>query len=136
MRSSRKPHILLLIWIVVCVCVISCKPPGKQTSPEKSKSEGSKGQTEMTNITLSKEQIIEIANRAARRHGCNPEEMDVIYDEGNAGWRSIAVGPWPELEGHDFQAVVYWHRPPIPEGGLWVLVDRNTGQVLSASRAP
>ena len=43
---------------------------------------------------------------------------------------------WPKLRCHDYQAVYYVFRPPAEERGLsirgrtWVLVDRNTGEVL------
>lgn len=85
---------------------------------------------------LSKDEIIEVANGAAQRHGRNLDEMRVQYDEGNLAWREIARDSWAELEGRDFQAVAYWHDPPLPEGGLWVLVDRNTGEILSTEEAP
>jgi len=91
---------------------------------------------ETRHAALSKEQVIKVANNAARRHGQTPEKMHVEYDEGNSHWRDVARGPWPELEGRDFQAVIYWHQPPIPEGGLWILIDRNSGEVLSVEEAP
>jgi len=91
---------------------------------------------EMRKTELTKEQILKVANGAARRHGRNPEKTRIEYDEENSHWRKVARGPWRELDGHDFQAVVYWRDPPQPEGGLWVLVDRNTGEILSVQEAP
>jgi hypothetical protein len=116
--------------------VTSCKPASPQTDSEKAKSDSAEGQKEMKEGVLSKEQIIKIANREAHRLGRDLARTDVAYDDGNVGWKQVAPGPWPKLEGHDYQAVVYSHLPPIPEGGLWILVDRNTGEILMIGSPP
>jgi hypothetical protein len=107
---------------------------------------------------LSKEEIIKAANRAARRRWHNLPKYDIFHDEGNAGWRYLVtrlsvpevendrrVWPegafelnlrsrWPKLESRDYQAVYYVFRPPPGDKGIygrtWILVDRNTGEVL------
>jgi hypothetical protein len=135
MSSSKKTAIPLLILLLVFMGVTSCKPAGKQAAPAKTEKESAEVQGETTSSVLSKEQIVEIANGVARRHGYDPKEM--VYDEGNASWKKEPRGPWPELEGHDFQVVYYSHRSPYTAGGgLWVLVDRNTGKVLRVVGAP
>ncbi len=155
MNSYSNAHRALVVLLLFCMYALSCKPPGKHSAPEKTNShsaeqEGKEGkgllsenattdnpkQKEMGEKTvLSKEQIVQIANGAARRHGYDPKEM--VYDEGNVAWKKEPRGPWPELEGHDFQAVEYWHRSLYTAGGgIWVLVDRNTGEVLRVVGSP
>lgn len=126
----------LLVCVLVVMELMSCRPSGKQAVLEKSESDSGQRKAEMKKSVLSKEQIIEIANRAARQRGRDPERCVIGYDEGNVFWRKVARGPWHELEGHDFQAVGYDYREPIASGTLWVLVDRNTGEVLSAMAQP
>jgi len=88
----------------------------------------------MRTPTFSKEQqlIIDAANAAVQEHGADLKKFYVVYDEGNALWRS-SVGNIhvPELDGHDYQLVIYAHRDKLQIGGdLWVLVDKNTREVL------
>jgi hypothetical protein len=130
MRAPKRTWIPLLVWIVICSVGTSCKPSGTQTTPEKSKTRGSGGQNEIKKTELSREQIINIADKVARDHNRDPEQMKVVYDDGNATWRRIPESRDVDFPDHDFQVVVYWRRPPVAEGGLWVLVDRNAGEVL------
>ncbi len=138
MSFSWKTQILLLTWIILCALVISCKPKGTPTTREKAQSGVSEGSVKMEKKTLSKEQIIAAATVVVRRHGENPEEYRVIYDEGNAIWIDAASKiplPMPaELEGHDYQLVIYRLRVSQPGGELWVIVDRNTGEELWFAR--
>jgi hypothetical protein len=134
--NSRMANMILLCLFAGCLLTASCKPPDAERRGETSESRNSGESSETRRTLLSKELIIKAANSAARRHGRDPDELYVEYDEGNSAWRGIARGPWPELDGRDFQAVAYWHQPPQPEGGLWVLVDRNTGEILSVEEAP
>jgi hypothetical protein len=136
MGSSRKIHALLLISVILWQIGISCKPSGKKAVPSGPNDSSAGGHGEMRKTVLSREQIIKIADGAARKNGLDPEKTEVFYDEGNAEWKQVVAKPWPKLEGHDFQAVSYWHRPPIPEGGLWILVDRNTGKILAVAAPP
>jgi hypothetical protein len=132
MGPSKKMRISFMIWLVACLCATSCGP----ASPEKAKRESAEGQKETQEGVLSKEQIIKIANREARRLGRDLSQTDVRYDVGNVVWKRVAPGPWPKLEGHDYQAVSYWRRPPATEGGLWILVDRKTGEILMIGSPP
>jgi hypothetical protein len=132
MASSQRTQVSCLIWLAACLCVVSRKPAG----PNKGEGESDKGQKKTKEIVLSKEQIIKIANREARRLGRNLSRTDIVYDDDNAGWKQVAPGPWPQREGHDYQAVSYWHKEPTTEGGLWILVDRNTGDVLMIGSPP
>ena len=128
--AEMRAHLAFLLVFAGCLLMASCKPPDAE------KHAGSAGSEEAKKTTLSKEEIVKVADGAARHRGWNPDKMHVEYDEGNTTWREIARASWPELEGRDFQAVAYWHDPPLPEGGLWVLVDRNTGEILSTEEAP
>jgi hypothetical protein len=136
-----KTKTLLLISII-CAATVSCRPLATGTPGEKPGSEGARKHVGMNERTLSKEQIIEIANAEARRHGWNPERWITIYDEGNAHWGSYLslfrapppplkpVPPPPELEGRDYQVVIY-RRQDVPiSGDLLVMVDRHTGEVI------
>jgi hypothetical protein len=88
---------------------------------------------------LSRGQIIAVATAAAREHGWNLRESDVIYDEENDAWKGIQRGigrAFPEVEGHDCQGVRFHQRYAALGGGLVVLVDRNTGEVLMVHEGP
>ncbi len=106
----------------------------------------------------SEEQIIKAANVAARQHGYDPNECGFYCDPDNGGWRSIFVEPkivngvaiwpkgkardrmhdmgvrrtwpdlWRELQARDYQVVIYRHSDL--DGGLYVLVDKRTGEIL------
>jgi hypothetical protein len=107
--------------------------------------------------TLSAERIVEVADATARENGRDPgeERVTVFYDEGNANWkyhvamnRKMAALERDEgheerllkrarrLEGRDFQAVRYTYAYPRLGSDLWVLVDRNTGEVLWVTHDP
>jgi len=118
MGSSKKTQVSSLIWLAACLCIASCKPVSTQPSPEKAKNESAEGQKETRDGVLSKEQIIKIANREARRLGRDLARTDIVYDDDNADWKRVAPGPWPKLEGHDYQAVSYWRQDGSTEGGL------------------
>jgi hypothetical protein len=88
---------------------------------------------------LAREQIIAVATAAAREHGWNLRESDVIYDEENAAWKAlqyIMATPFPEFEGHDCQGVRFPLRYAALGGGLLVLVDKNTGAVVMVREEP
>ncbi len=79
---------------------------------------------------LSKEQILAITDAVALERGWFPQ-VRRTYDEGNALWKRC-YGYWHprELEGHDYQVVMYAHADAVVDGGLEVVVDRNTGAIL------
>lgn len=138
MTLSRKIRlqVFLLISTILCTCGVLCKSLGTQTGSRRSKTESVNEMAEREESGLTKEQILAIANRAAREYGRNPDECLIGYDKGNVFWKKAARGPWSDLTDHDFQAVGYDYRAPRPSGTLWVLVDRNTGKVLSVMAQP
>lgn len=81
---------------------------------------------------LSKEEILRISHAVARERGYFPEAPGLwSYDEGNPEWLKSYGGrtpPW--LEGHDYQVVEYRRPYGVLDGGLLVIVDRNTGELL------
>jgi hypothetical protein len=152
--SIFREILVVLVCAVMCTCMTSCRRPKTQMVEEKQGTHGPEGQPKGggKNV-LSREEIIRTANAEARRQGFDPETHTVFYDEGNCHWRTRA-GParpvtredaeaeildrWPELKGYDYQAVEYM-VPRVPKRGLislarplYVLVDRNTGEVLLA----
>ncbi len=132
-----------MLWLIstICAATVSCQPLVTGTPDEKQSSEGSR-QAGVNERSLSKEQIIEIANAEARRHGWNPERWTTIYDEGNALWEPYLsllgdppqplkpVPPPSELQGRDYQVVVYRRHDVTLSGDLFVMVDRHTGEVI------
>ncbi len=129
MGLFMKTHIRLLV--LVCVGVTSCGPTHTQTGSERSKTRDWERQMDMERGMLSREQIIEAANAVAREYGWDPEEAVITWDEGNTRWRHVfSMVHMPELEGHDYQAVIYAPRRLGPSAELWVAVDRNTGEVV------
>jgi hypothetical protein len=133
---------MLLLVSIICTAIVSCRPLVTGTPGEKSGAQGSEGQVGLNEHTLSKEQIIAIANVEARRHGWNPERWVTIYDRENAEWESVLslfrappppikpVPPPAQLEGRDYQVVIYRRQDVALSGDLFILVDRNTGEVL------
>jgi len=132
----------------------SCSPMRVQTAPECSLKSDSGGQSAMGKTPLSREQIIEIANAAARDYGWDPGSCTVVFDEGNSAWKSklsdiqsalasiplperetVGLPPMPWLEGHDYQVVQYVRRAFGTGADLWVFVDRDTGEVLKVFAA-
>ncbi len=131
MVSYRKIRYSLAVWIAVCTGLTSCKPSSMRTNPTISEKPASEQKAGPERNVLSKEQIISIANAVARRYGRDPDKSIVIYDEENALWRSTFPAG-PAFDGHDYQAVAYRDRSGeyIFSGHLWVIIDRNTGEVL------
>ncbi len=88
---------------------------------------------------LAREQIIAVATAAARQHTWNLGASDVIYDEENAAWKRLnymMATPFPEFAGHDCQGVRFQLRYMMSGGGLLVLVDKNTGEVVMVREEP
>ncbi len=110
-------RISLLIVMILCMAMASCSPLNKTKAPA---------------FTEEQQVLIEAASVAVRQHGDDLKKFRVIYDEGNAIWKSdIKNIPVPELDGHDYQLIIYAPRDRRQLGGiLYVLVDRNTREVL------
>ncbi len=106
---------------------------------------------------LSKENILTIAISKAEEVGYKTEEMEVIYDEENrelkkhfkrtgiseydeetSEWKPISSTTpekeYPELIGRNYQAVYLGPKELILGGDLWVLIDKNTGEVITCIR--
>lgn len=163
MTSSKTVSFLLLVSMVACTGTVSCRLADSQTRGDKTCSarEAEKGGNEV----LTKQEIIAAANRAARRRGYNPAKDYVVYDKGNASWKYFVTrlsppesesenGPiwsdsafetnlrswWPTLDRHDYQAVFYVRHLPKGSrsivGRTWILVDRNTGEILVIHNEP
>lgn len=82
---------------------------------------------------LAKEEIVQIAISAARQLGYKTEEMDEIYDDDNKNIKEYFVAPekeYPELKDKDYQAVYLYFKENVMGAGLWVFVDKATGEVL------
>ena len=95
------------------------------------------------NNTLTKKQIMEIANKEAASRGFKLNFWTkVLYDINNEQWKECYVffkeqlesnetDPYTILEKTDYQAVHYYPRIVSPGGGLWVFVDRKTGEIIT-----
>lgn len=135
MRSRKKVWISVLIFTILCWAGMSCKPRSEGAGSDESTTRDSEVGAEMNTTDLSREQILDAANKVARKHGLNPDRMTIRYDEGNEYWQaSTSKLNMPELADKDYQAVSYWMKPLAPEGGFWVLVDKKTGRILKTVR--
>ena len=136
MRSRKKMWMSVLIFTILCWAGMSCRPPSEGVGSDESTIRDSEVRAEMKTTDLSREQIIDAANKVARNHGLNPDQMMIRYDEGNEYWRASTSNykDMPELADKDYQAVSYWMKPISPEGGFWVLVDKKTGRILKTVR--
>lgn len=103
-------------------------------------------------IALTEEQkyIVEIASEKTKSLGYNLDELSVFYDTDNKIWIEgygsiLANKETPEyeklysiLEGRNYQAVYYYHRPSKHEvilgGSVWILVDKETKEVIFVQR--
>ncbi len=116
--------------MLVCLVVASCQPGNTQTTREGLSKNGSELPAEAVKTPLSKEQILAITDAVALERGWFPQ-VRRTYDTGNAIWKRCYRGWRPrELEGHDYQVVMYAHADAVVDGGLEVVVDRNTGAIL------
>jgi len=130
MGSFLKSQIWLLMMFI-CAGLTSCEPTHRQATTESLSKGGSEDHADMGKKPLSREQIIDAANTAARERGWKLEESRSVFDEDNARWRSVFSDiTIPEVEGHDYQVIIYIRRAIMPSEPLWVAVDRSTGKVL------
>lgn len=131
MRSFAETPTTLLMT-VVCVGAASCTPTGTQSAAEVPKTVGSDGRMNVESQLLATDQILDAANTTARECGWNLEKFRVFFDEDNAWWRSKLSGVRvPEVEGHDFQVVMYTPREPAEAEDRIIVVDKNTGDILA-----
>jgi hypothetical protein len=91
---------------------------------------------------LTKQQIIDIANRKVASEGLQLGEYEVYYDADNVKSRQIMADikensptfteRFKALEGRDYQAVIYELKGLYVKGGrLTVFVDRKTGEIIT-----
>ena len=89
--------------------------------------------------TVSKTEIMRIANKAATDMGYDLRKLKVSMDDNNsiwneyiskmpAGWHSNVVD---RLKGRKYSALYYEPKPLRFGGDLFVFVDRQTGQVVA-----
>jgi len=92
-------------------------------------------------ISSERTRIIEVASALAEQEGFNPQEMNVLYDEGNTKWDEVRTliekssgkneTAFSVLDGKNYQAVRFAPRREMLGGVLWVFVDRDNLQVIS-----
>ncbi len=130
MDESVKTVLALLILATVGTVTLSCRSSQKQIQASAS----AETPTDANEVRLTRRLVIESANTELRRNGKNPDDYDVIYDQGNVAWRSVLRSVQfhlPELEGRDYQVVKYTPRGHKAQGAdLFVFVDKNTGKAL------
>ena len=99
--------------------------------------------SEDSNDMLTKEQIIEIANKALITHHLNMDKITVYYDTDNKEWTNylrmlreeeapaeFACFEKEYLEGRNIQAIHYSLGPNIIDGAYWLLIDKKTGEII------
>ncbi len=91
---------------------------------------------------LTKEQILKIANKEAKRLYFSPDKSEVLYDVGREKWQEnlkvmekIAPG-WSKdfeiLNDRNYVIVLYRPKDPGVMGGvLWLFIDRKTGEIIT-----
>lgn len=129
MRSWIGTQRLLLVFLA-CAGATSCQQRNAQTASRNSEGGFSREHTEAEGATLSEEQIIAIADRVAWDRGFWPQ-LRYGYEEGNALWKKSLGGPVvPQLVGHNYHVIAYRNPRGALDGGLSVVVDKDTGVVL------
>jgi hypothetical protein len=82
---------------------------------------------------LTKEEIVQIATGEARQLGYKTEEMNMVYDDDNRNLKEYFATPekyHPELKDKDYQAIYLYFKENVMGTGLWVFVDKTTGEIL------
>ncbi len=90
---------------------------------------------------LSKEQILNAANEAAQSSDLYIDGMAPYYDVDNEQWMNAlsqgkkqdadGVKEWEGLiAGRCYQAVHYKAEKEMIDGAFWVLVDKETGEII------
>jgi hypothetical protein len=126
MRLALTTSLIMGIYLTAT----SCQPTGAQATRQSLSKDGSEQPAGAGKAQLSKEQILAIKDAVALERGWFPQ-VRRTYDTGNALWKRCYRGWRPaEIEGHDYQMVMCAHAEAILDGGLEVVVDRNTGAVL------
>jgi len=148
MGTFRRTQTGLAVVVFLLLALASCVPSQRRTTDGTGDDPGLQARASVEASALSRRQIIEAANTAARQRGWSPDdgEVGIFYDEGNVEWeRYVAEGERlarlrgiidrnadrsQRLEGHGFQVVRYDAPLRQRKENLWVLVDKDTGDVL------
>lgn len=82
--------------------------------------------------TVSRSDIIRVADEAAAKQLEHLRDYRRIYDTGNKLWADAFPAPDPNLAKHEYQVVKYERKGLLPAtgGALWICVDREDGQIL------
>ncbi len=87
---------------------------------------------------LSKEEIIQIAVKAAKKEQLDLAWRTIIYDDGNKLWKekikhiNKEMAPNYEfLKNKNYQAVCFALKEGLLGGDVWFFVDKATGEVLT-----
>jgi hypothetical protein len=84
--------------------------------------------------TLSKDEVIQVAELVLRYRDMDPNDLTMYYDEDNQRWHRCFPKPVAELEGHDYQVVEYLDdKPGNMSDPLWIVIDKKTGAILKTS---
>jgi hypothetical protein len=91
------------------------------------------GDSVMNERVLTKKEIIRIGGKALQdKYDLDINKCRITYDNGNKIWKKYYEQYYPNLTGHDYQAVKFDILGTLKIGGgpYWVCVDRITGEVL------
>ena len=89
---------------------------------------------------MTKDEMISDAIKRSQKLGYWGRDYVAIYDEGNKEWsqavaviKKISPVHYEELkilQGRNYQAVVCRPKAVMLGGSLWVLIDKNTGEII------
>ncbi len=139
-------YFLLLICMVACVGMTSCKPLDSQATAGKPADGTERPVRKWNEWVLLREEIIEIANMVARKQGYDPAECFVLYDEGKVRWRWFAIreiwepcvvngyNRWREVEDNEFEAAVAKRWPISSIDADAGEADRGVGALARAEK--
>jgi hypothetical protein len=124
-----------VLCLLAGVNLMSCKPSHHSKADSESNRPAAARETEAREEVLSKEQIIELTNHAIRERGFDLGRHRTYYDEGNRFWDHYFSRSSPELQGLDYQAVMYYVEPSEAMfwDPVWVVIDKKTGVVLKTA---
>ena len=128
MENRIKLKALISAFIMLSMLMVGC------TDKKEVDSENSNG-------TLTKQNIMDIANKAAMSCELYIDGMKAYYDVGNKKWEkslSEALEEDPDeaipikehLENRCYQAVLYEPNQAMFDGTFWIFIDKKTGEVI------
>lgn len=97
-----------------------------------------------SNMVITKEHAIEIADREAMRLGYDTKVMNMEIDEQNTKWSTYILSTPSALEGarelkdalkkRKYWAVYYGPKGLVLGGDIFIFIDRDTGEILGVLR--